>query len=929
MRYLLIIIWLSFASFGRGQTDTLYLNRWQAADSIYGNLTQYVNTGFLSNRVHCETGIIPMLKMADTLLGSADAYYQLMLELSLMSLDSNAIPSRYDLYHKANQTVGKYHFEEERFVYPMGIMDYNYNELDVNAALGTGTVYKLNHSFFDLASGGANYSTKNVTMIAPLFDYINNQDVSLVFYESDFRSNYRSASDIESIEILKFGNWLALGFNEEFQVPLQDTTVQKLSVRLKYLDGNIIQQEILINTPELPQQIGQPKSELVCDNGNIKHGSHQLQYCRVKACGEEVPIKKPYIILTGYRPPIFGQSFETTWQYYNDEQQDVLDDLISQGYDVFLVRYNMQEHPQTLGLNEMTDLLIDFIHYLNDNKVDDYENIISASSMSSDVARLALLKMEKYHQWYNSKHHHTRLLIHFDGNLYEANLPYGSLLQIYSGYMNPSFVTSSLESTFLKTFLFATLEQKATKELLQYHPTASISLSEFYSPGFIKTFEPTLHPLRKDFNDLLDAFDNGKHFIPMPNCRNIAISLGKIKGQNNVLPTNNLFNETGDFWVSSLDHVIRTAQHSSNALLFFKRYEPSLFIVPMNHTVYVKEMLPIDNASGSYLSEIGNILAVTLFAYKNEFNYTLPDFNSSIAPLFSHKSVVTALAINKSIWEPQHTMTLDIQSINLMYQNYSNLNSIPPIQSNYFGYPNLGRPNDHFQVTPMEAIYVDEEIDPHIRLNESGHVSQLVGFIKSEVEPSWLYLQNQQVGSQVKPGFHYRVKRQAQTALVTGHLVTPQTDPGDYIIEHNGIATLQAGMLVDLLPGTTFENGSDVTVIINYENCINGGRIQSTDNMNETSKEFPRNPQMEYENNVTEIGFTIVPNPGMGTETVISKNNFPIESLEVYDICGNLIIKRIDINELKYHLPITLMKGTYIIRSKIKDKLVNEKLIVL
>ena len=58
--------------------------------------------------------------------------------------------------------------------------------------------------------------------------------------------------------------------------------------------------------------------------------------------------------------------------------------------------------------------------------------------------------------------------------------------------------------------------------------------------------------------------------------------------------------------------------------------------------------------------------------------------------------------------------------------------------------PNLGRPNDHFQITPFEAIYVDNKINPHIKLKEDDEddLAMLNNFILNEVEPWYLGLQN-------------------------------------------------------------------------------------------------------------------------------------------------------------------------------------------
>ena len=53
----------------------------------------------------------------------------------------------------------------------------------------------------------------------------------------------------------------------------------------------------------------------------------------------------------------------------------------------------------------------------------------------------------------------------------------------------------------------------------------------------------------------------------------------------------------------------------------------------------------------------------------------------------------------------------DFQDQNLMYQDFLTNN---PTQSNFYGYPAVGNPNNHFDITPFEAIYCDQWNQHHI-----------------------------------------------------------------------------------------------------------------------------------------------------------------------------------------------------------------------
>src|SRR5699024_822013 len=149
-------------------------------------------------------------------------------------------------------------------------------------------------------------------------------------------------------------------------------------------------------------------------------------------------------------------------------------------------------------------------------------------------------------------------------------------------------------------------------------------------------------------------------------------------------------------------------EYKNSKLLFKRKIGLNFGIFQLNvvnQTLKVKNMQEIDMASGSNLSGMGNFLALTNIAYG--FNW----LNLFSKPQFSHKSVITALAINKNTWPSNGSHTLNMQSLGLMYNNF-HFNQTGP--SNHYGYPNLGRPNDHFEVTPFEAVYVSTFILPHI-----------------------------------------------------------------------------------------------------------------------------------------------------------------------------------------------------------------------
>lgn len=943
LRYILICF-LPFI--GRTQQDTLYMSTWEIADTLYGQLGEHINTGFLSNRVYHDSTQILVHQLNGDQVGTADMYYELLLQLKTMALDSSTVPSRDEIYSNALKIVGKYEFDEDRFVYPIGIADYKYNYLNVENGIQNNLIALSSGRFLDNSSTPNAYSEHTCQLIAPLFDYFNSPDLSIVFLEEDFKSNYRSVNDIVSISVSQNGITTPLTFKQEYQVKLIDSVAQYINVLIQYNDSITIEQVIKINMPDLPSNRYQTKTWNDCDHHDvINHPvNHRLKYCMLRGCGNgSNNAKKPFILVTGYRPPIFGQGFKTTWEYYDGEHNGLLSNLQYVDYDIYLIKFNIHETPQSHGMIEAAELFIDFIKKINDENDYRYEeNVISASSMASDIVRLALMKMDKLHQNDNSyNHHHSRLLIHYDANLYGANIPLATQHQIYSGHLSPGFATSATFTTFLKTYLINTMEQKTVKELLRYHATAT-GAHDFANPVKTLDIEPMHHQFRQNFLNTLALFDPGDHFVALPNSvRNIAISLGKISGTNDVNPTNPLFKGEGGYWINHPNHIWRAGKYTTDYSEHFKRIQvdlnPFLFFIPTvtaQHKVSVKNMLPIDNASGSYLGSVGNLLTMTTMAYFPEVhgvNAIVDLFNgtdNSSFPRFSHKSVTTALAINPNLYEPYGSLTVNPQSLGLMY-NIFNYNPVQDL-SYFFGYPNLGRPNDHFDITPFEAIYVDNEIDAHIRLNNSSYVSELNDFILNEVEPWYLWLQNQDLGAQARSNYIYRAKRTARNGIVCGHLVTPSTDPGDYVVKPNAELILHAGEYIDLFPGTTFEEDSWATLEIkNPYQCAGRPEQNANENDSESNATEEAETLNSSNNKQTNDEVRIFPNPGTGILNVASMKNKPIRSIGIYDLSGNLVMIQNQIDVARIELNTDLQKGTYVILVHLEGTLIREKLVIL
>ncbi len=93
-------------------------------------------------------------------------------------------------------------------------------------------------------------------------------------------------------------------------------------------------------------------------------------------------------------------------------------------------------------------------------------------------------------------------------------------------------------------------------------------------------------------------------------------------------------------------------------------------------------------------------------------------------------------------------------------------------------------------------------------------------FVINEVESDIVYLQNKTIGKnhrQNDPNYKYRAWYKAYTRIEIGILVSPKTDPGDYIIEKTGDITVYAGESVVLKPGFHAQNGSSFHAFIKQD----------------------------------------------------------------------------------------------------------------
>lgn len=959
-----LILLLCCNGLGWAQQTGTNLSEEEYADTVYGMLGTHVSTGYLMNKVFMDTSISLMYHahLTDEYHSNADLMHNLLYELWRAALDTSSIPDRMELYNSVSQYIGEHDFDDDMLIYPVGITDYMATWLDEQYGTANGLLTKNGASWVDTdPNDNSAYHTFRTHMVGPLFDMISDVDMALVFRSEDFRSNHKSQNDVVKIQIYHNGTWFPVNWDVPFLYDPAPTEYQYFRFQITYSDGDVIENDAKIYTPELYDSTGAlPKGDFdfpECSAEWIFEDfmGNQIKACLIPGCSRPNATRpeKPFILPTGYRPPIFSQSFKKTWKLYGVGHRGLLQRIHENDYDIILVKFNLSAKPYTHGIEASTNLFKQMIKHINLLKGGSYhENVIMSTSMSCDITSLALLEMEKEYQEDQTgllPYHHCREYIAYDGNYYGANIPLAYQYQIYSGFRYP--VYSNLAQilpgpnwiyyayqgikTFFTSFLYATMEQRAVKDLLIYHAEASEN-NMFPSLSYSADVTPAMHSNRLTYYSRLNAADNGNHFYPFPrDTRNVAVSLAKIREQNPYLADGGIddnFKFNGEYWryqdLGVYKSWLRTGTYSTTPIDFFRRrktgnvpYVPGL-LNTVEHTIKVSEMMHVDQASGSPIVGLGNIISVTDWTYFSIANI----FNGK--NMFSHKSALTALCINPNLWPADHTWTLDLQVLDLMFTSKNQLGILQ--LSNYFGYPNLGRPNDHFEITPFEAININDRIDPHIVLKNSlqSDVDEINNFILNETEAWWLGMQNQALGSQAKLEDRYKARREAKYLIIMGNEVTPSTDPGPFVVQSNADCIFMAGEGIDLYANVTIEPGANAYLYISKNLCGTWGRMAEeggdTPNPSEDAAEFTA---AETYFGSTEI--RIYPNPNQGTFTIASMQNIPIQSFEVYDFSGKLVLERSNLNVARYTTDQVLDQGSYVIVLHQGKEVRREKIVVL
>jgi hypothetical protein len=685
-----------------------------------------------------------------------------------------------------------------------------------------------------------------------------------------------------------------------------------------------------------------------------------LEYCILYGCGNyDQKIRRPVIFAPPYRPISQMVSFN---KYYNQFNfKSLLSSLSEMGYDVIFIK----ETPGNRGIDHAGSVLGDFIKFINEKKKEhfpneDWENVVIGFSAGGQHWRYALKKLEKEHMDQNLPHHHTRLYIPFDSPHWGANVP------MFTQAVYRDMYSFSLPAL----FSYESLLDAASKDMLMNHMIGS-NLTE---DDHVYTITPAPATEKLNVTNKLENWFNHQ-FTPMNDLRksfptftrNVALSTGNNDANYNsefgLFPGMKLFSQNvfAPAWYGgkAFNRSVYSSQ-TGTASQVFKREDLYLFLgIPL----WFKRFYKTNNAYEWDLAQGG---------YKDEF-YDEGAMNWNPAPLsgvpvgalnilvasaqnislpfgpawgtqhyqghISFLPMVSALGINPSIWQ-NNNLYYNLKDEGLMYQK---LTDIPNNKSDLYGYPNLGYPSNHFNITPFEALYCDPQTYEHIKMqasiDENNGMDDVFlvhtrNFILDEVEADIVYLQNKIIGknhNQWYGTYRYKAWYKAYQDIVVGTNVTPKTDPGPYTIESTGEITLYACREINLKPGFSSAHGSSFHGFIQCDGCYRPhgkSELETSGSNSETGQNEEQSTlsQGMISETEREEELKVFPNPTADQFTIVfpkSEGDYVIS-----DVNGR-IFENGQVGEENKTRYLRLPKGVYYLKWVDGSRVITKKIMVL
>lgn len=697
-----------------------------------------------------------------------------------------------------------------------------------------------------------------------------------------------------------------------------------------------------------------------------------------------------------------------------------LDRLRDEGYDIIILMFdNGIDYAQNNA-----QLIEALINIVNAQKITNgyfFENVICGYSMGAVSSRLALANMEAKYKAGLGMHPHTKIWINFEGENQAANVPLGFQyfldFQANPNYALPGFFSyvNGLQTTAdWVSRIAANVAQSFNQNPGAFQLTA-------YTTGSPTGPTADRINLLNTFNSITGSFNGYPTFN-----RRIGVSQGSSvnhqvpHSQSYIIDTQLKFNPLGDsytetdkcgdsytvyrpvsqkkmtarWWSANNNQNIFDAYVNINANWTYMKRQcvkgtigicpfcthfctcigPFIWagqntVVGQQHIAKPSVTTNYDDVPGSVLSAHNELYNASAYPFYNNW-FAGNSFASYDPKLHAFSPSISTLDLrDPNTGQPYSYFTaLDSSpgGLNLLNINKNVSNVLTEHPDKRFGFPYLSYPNNHYQVTPFDAVYAiginngtysdGTTPKPDNQYHNEDPQAMIGDYLaRVEVAPTDLFLSNQTVGASASTYFGYTggyvAEFEARNKIISGstdaggnniyslygnqNYLTPN---GDFKVAVGSKAILHSGEVVEFLPGTEIPLGAELDAYIQAYNCANilykvnnGGANNGNDNAqnNLPNLGFDYYQPINKTNNKPINSFLLYPNPNNGTFTylnVCDKEELN-STILISDMSGRTVYNATIYNNSPLELNLShLPDGLYFIKVTNKNSSDNFKL---
>lgn len=359
----------------------------------------------------------------------------------------------FDLYNAKYASVNMIKYDSiikisssylDQGIYPIAILNYDYNYVDSMAAFNGNIVPDtINNKLVEVVSSSSNYNTARAFAISFTRAYSRSSVISFIFPSSLYFKNVSGTYTFEA----DFGN--GEGFNpivldSVYTISYTDTGEFYKLIQLKATnDSNVYFSKtgFIRKAGVDPPNLTLVKADFIDPSFSCSlisgHGVGNAKAYIQFADPSNPVITKPFIFVEGFdydndqtdnrfgdiswETFVTGKSFDESGATVYPQLAklpNLIASLKSKGYDVIVLDFQ----DATTYIQKNANALIKLIQWVNANKVGNEENVIAGASMGGLIVRYALAYMEN-----NNCNHCCKMMISFDSPHRGANIPLGIL----------------------------------------------------------------------------------------------------------------------------------------------------------------------------------------------------------------------------------------------------------------------------------------------------------------------------------------------------------------------------------------------------------------------------------------------------------------------------------------------------------------------